>query len=133
MTYKTLAKRALAARKFSHSPFSHFRVGAAVLTSAGRVFTGCNIENSSYGLTMCAERTALFKSVSEGHKRFKAIAIASDKQDLTPPCGACRQVIIDLAGNIDIILTNKRGMMKVFTMKELLPHAFTKKNLDSLR
>ncbi len=133
MTYKTLAKRALAARKFSYSPFSHFRVGAAVLTSTGKVFTGCNIENSSYGLTMCAERTALFKGVSEGHKKFKAIAIASDKKDLTPPCGACRQVIIDLAGNIDIILANKHGMMKVFTMKELLPHAFTKKNLDSLR
>ena len=82
---------------------------------------------------MCAERTALFKGVSEGHKKFKAIAIASDKQDLTPPCGACRQVIIDLAGNIDVILTNKRGMMKVFTMKELLPLAFTKKNLDTLR
>lgn len=133
MTYRALAKRALAARKFSHSPFSHFRVGAAVLSSTGKVFTGCNIENSSYGLTMCAERTALFKGVSEGHKKFKAIAIASDMKNLTPPCGACRQVIIDLAGNIDVILVNSRGTMKVFTMNDLLPHAFTKKDLGRLK
>ena len=133
MTYKALAKRALAARRFSHSPFSHFRVGAAVLTSTGRVFTGCNIENSSYSLTICAERTALFKGVSEGHKKFRAIAIAADRKNLTPPCGACRQVIVDLAGDIDVILVNRHGTMKVFTMKQLLPHAFTKKDLDKAK
>jgi cytidine deaminase len=133
MTYKALAKRALAARRFSHSPFSHFRVGAAVLTSTGRVFTGCNIENSSYGLTICAERTALFKAVSEGHRKFTAIAIAADRSNLTPPCGACRQVMIDLAGDLDVILVNRRGAMKIFTMKQLLPHAFTKKDLDRVK
>ena len=133
MNYKALAKRALLARRFSHSPYSHFRVGAAVLTSTGKVFTGCNVENSSYSLTICAERTALFKAVSEGHKKFKAIAIASDENGFTPPCGACRQVIIELAGNIDVILTKKNGETKIIPMKELLPLAFTKKNLDSLK
>lgn len=130
MNYKTLSRRALAARRFSYSPYSHFRVGAALLTSTGKVFTGCNIENSSYGLTICAERTALFKAVSEGHKKFKALAIASDESGFTPPCGACRQVIIDLAGNIDVILTKRDGKTEVIKMAELLPHAFTKKNLD---
>ncbi len=104
-----------------------------MLTSTGKIFTGCNVENSSYGLTICAERTALFKAISEGHKKFKALAIASDEDGFTTPCGACRQVIIDLAGNIDIILTQRNGDIEVVRMKELLPHAFTKKNLDRLR
>ncbi len=82
---------------------------------------------------MCAERTALFKAISEGYKKFTAIAIASDENGFTPPCGACRQVIIDLAGNIDVILTKKNGKTKVLTMKELLPHAFTQRNLDRLK
>lgn len=133
MNNKTLAKRALAARTFSYSPYSHFRVGAAVLTSTGKVFTGCNVENSSYGLTICAERVALFKAVSEGHKKFKAIAIASDEDGFTSPCGACRQVIIDLAGNIDVILAKKNGETRTMRMKELLPFAFTKENLDRLK
>ncbi len=133
MNHKSLSRRALAARKFSYSPYSRFRVGAAVLTSTGKVFTGCNVENSSYGLTICAERTALFKAVSEGYKKFKAIAVASDEEGFTPPCGACRQVIMDLAGNIEVILTTKSGQTKVMKMNDLLPHAFTKKNLDSLK
>ena len=81
MDHKTLVSRARAAKQFSHSPYSHFRVGAAVLTSSGKVYTGCNIENSSYGLTVCAERTALFKAVSEGETSFEAIAITSDEKD----------------------------------------------------
>lgn len=133
MNYRTLSKRALAARRFSYSPYSRFRVGAAVLTSEGKVFTGCNIENSSYGLTICAERNAIFKAISEGHKKFTALAIASDENGFTPPCGACRQVIIDLAGNIDIVLTKKNGEIDVLKMNDLLPHAFTKKNLDRLK
>ena len=107
MDHKTLVSRARAAKRFSHSPYSRFRVGAAVLTSSGKVYTGCNIENSSYGLTVCAERTALFKAVSEGETSFEAIAIASDEKDATPPCGACRQVIMDLAGDIDVILSTR--------------------------
>jgi cytidine deaminase len=133
MDYRTLAKRALVARTFSYSPYSRFRVGAALLSKSGKVFTGCNVESSSYGLTICAERTALFKAVSEGHKKFKAIAIASDENGFTSPCGACRQVIFDLAGNIDIILTKKNGETRVIKMDELLPHAFSKKNLKSLK
>jgi cytidine deaminase len=133
MNHTALSKRALAARKFSHSPYSHFRVGAALLTKTGRVFTGCNVETSSYSLTICAERTALFKAMSEGHRKFRAIAIASDENGFTPPCGACRQVIFDLAGNIDVVLTKKNGETKVISMKELLPLAFTKKNLRKLK
>lgn len=133
MDYKTLAKRALVARRFSYSPYSRFRVGAALLTKGGKIFTGCNVESSSYGLTICAERTAFFKAVSEGYTKFKAIAIASDENGFTSPCGACRQVISDLAGNIDVILTKKNGETRVIKMNELLPHAFTKKNLDRLK
>lgn len=133
MNYKSLSKRALAARKFSYSPYSHFRVGAALLTTTGKVFTGCNVENSSYGLTICAERTALFKAISEGHRKFRAIAVASDEDGFTPPCGACRQVIMDLAGNIDVVLAKKDGQTQVVRMNDLLPHAFTKKNLDNLK
>ncbi len=124
MTYKTLLKHAQAARKHSHSPFSHFRVGAAVLTLKGRVYTGCNIEVSSYGLTLCAERTALFKAFSEGERQFRAIAIATDTPGVTPPCGACRQVILDLAGDIDCVLGNRKGEITILKMSELLPHPF---------
>jgi len=124
MTYKTLVQRARAARSYSHSPYSHFRVGAAILTSNGKVFTGCNIESSSYGLTLCGERTAIFKAVSEGHRKFKAIAIATDEKGYTSPCGACRQVIMDLAGNIDFVMSNKKGETKILKMSELFPFPF---------
>jgi len=124
MTYRTLAKRALAARRHSHSPFSHFRVGAALLTRRGEVFTGCNIESSSFGLTMCAERTALFKAISEGRRSFKALAVATGDTDFTPPCGACRQLILDLAGDIDCILVRRGGSFKVVKMSDLLPQPF---------
>ena len=130
ITRSELAKIAQRARLFAYAPYSKFRVGAALLTARGKVFTGCNVENSSYSLTICAERTAIFKAISEGHQRFKALAVASDDPGFTPPCGACRQVLIDLAGNIDFIMVNKRGQLKTVTMKSLMPLAFTKKNLD---
>jgi cytidine deaminase len=130
MNYRTLVKRALAARFHSHSPFSRFKVGAAVLTSDGKIYTGCNIESSSYGLTICAERTAIFKAVSEGKKKFSALAVATDHKTITPPCGACRQVIVDLAGNIDVIMATSDGTFTVMKMSELLPHPFTAHNLD---
>jgi cytidine deaminase len=133
MDYTTLVSRARAAKKFSHSPYSRFRVGAAVLTSGGKIYTGCNIENSSYGLTVCAERTALFKAVSEGETSFAAIAIASDEKTATPPCGACRQVIMDLAGDIDVILTTKSGKYTTLKVTELLPYPFGGKNLKNVR
>lgn len=122
--YKDLGLVALRARSFAHAPYSRFAVGAAVLTASGRVFTGCNVENSSYGLSMCAERVALFKAVSEGERDIVAIAVAADTVPLTPPCGACRQVISDLAGNVDIILIAPSRRMSVQKLAKLLPNAF---------
>ncbi len=127
--YKDLAKIARRAKEFAHAPYSNFRVGAALLSKNGRVFTGCNIENSSYGLTICAERTAIFKAYSEGVTDFTAIAVVSDDPDFTPPCGACRQVLMDLAGNIDFVMINRSNKLKVLTLKSLMPLAFTSKNL----
>jgi cytidine deaminase len=124
MKYTRLAARAGEAKRNSYSPYSRFRVGAALLTTDGKIYTGCNVENSSYGLTVCAERTALFKAVSEGEHSFKALAIASDEDTFTPPCGACRQVIYELAGNIDIVLTKTDGSYQTKKMLSLLPHPF---------
>ena len=128
MTYRTLVQRARNAKRFSRSPYSHFRVGAAVLTAGGRVYTGCNIESSSFGLTVCAERVALFKALSEGEKKFTAIAIATDGGRFTPPCGACRQVITDFAGDIDFIMSAPDGRVWVMKMTDLLPHPFSDKD-----
>lgn len=128
--YKELVQLAILAKKRAHAPYSHFRVGAALLTSEHEVFTGCNIEISTYALTLCAERTAIFKAISEGRTKFKAIAVVSDDPGYTPPCGACRQVLMDLAGNIDFIMVNGRGATKVLKLKSLLPHAFGQKNLE---
>lgn len=130
MKYRELVKAARKAKRYSHSPFSKYRVGAAVLSANGRIYTGCNIENSSYSLTICAERTALFKAISEGEKKFVALAISNDEKKFASPCGACRQVISDLAGEIDIILTNGKGKIKEFKTSELLPYPFTSKNLE---
>lgn len=130
-SYNSLIVAARAARQYSYSPYSRFRVGAALMTTDGRVYTGCNIENSSYGLTVCAERIAVFKAVSEGALRFRAMAIVSDSTEYTPPCGACRQVLMDFADNIDFILTNGRGGHKIVRMKELLPYPFSPKNLPA--
>ena len=131
--YKKLVKGALAAKKRAHAPYSHFRVGAALLTASGRIYLGCNVEISTYALTICAERTAIFKAVSEGDRNFIAIAVASDDPGYTPPCGACRQVLMDLAGNIDFLMINGKGDVKVLKMNKLLPHAFGQKNLERTR
>ncbi len=128
MNYKTLAKKAVAARKHSHSPYSGFRVGAALLTKSGKVYTGCNVEISSFALTLCAERTALFKAISEGERHFRAIAVATDEDGFTSPCGACRQVIMDLAGDIDFVMADKAGQVRVLKMSELFPYPFGSKN-----
>ena len=127
--YRLLIKAARTARTKAHAPYSHFKVGAALLTKGGQVYSGCNIENSSYGLTMCAERTALFKAISEGATTFRAIAIAADESSITPPCGACRQVLWELAGNIDVLLpAGPRTTTK--KLKSLLPIAFDSKRLS---
>ena len=129
MDYKTLVHKAVEAKANALPPYSNFKVGAALLTTDGDVYPGCNIENSTYGLTMCAERTAIFKAISEGKRKFKAIAIASDSPDYITPCGACRQIIYDLCGEIDIICTNENQDYKIFKTSELLPLAFGDKDL----
>lgn len=129
MDYKTLTQKAVEAKANALPPYSNFHVGAALLTTDEKVYTGCNVENSTYGLTMCAERTAIFKAISEGERKFKAIAIASDSQDYITPCGACRQIIFDHCGEIDIVCSNQQGEYKVFKTSELLPFAFGDKDL----
>lgn len=131
MDYITLISMAAKARKNAYAPYSHFKVGAAVLTEAGSIYTGCNIENASYGATNCAERTAVFKAVSEGHRTISAIAIVGDQNDYAYPCGICRQVISEFASkNMKIILGKNSREYIVKTLVEILPYAFTKKNLD---
>jgi len=130
MDYKELVLKALGARENSYSPYSKFKVGAAVLTENDLIYTGCNIENASYGATNCAERTAIYKAVSEGHTTIKAIAIVGDTSTHTYPCGICRQVIAEFSTETtDIILVKNENDYIVKTMDEILPGAFTKKDL----
>jgi cytidine deaminase len=119
-----LAAAAFAAREHAHAPYSKFRVGAALEDDSGRVHTGCNIENATYGLTLCAERVAVFKAVSEGARGFRRIAIAVDTETLTPPCGACRQILWEFCGDIEILLANPRGKRESLRLKDLFPRAF---------
>lgn len=112
------------ARDFAHAPYSRFRVGAAVRTKAGRIFSGCNIENASYGLTLCAERVAIFKAVSEGEREFDSIVVVADTEKLTPPCGACRQIIWEFCGDIPVILANLKGKIERERAGKLLPRPF---------
>ena len=130
MEYEKLVFEALQARKNAYVPYSNFKVGAAVLTEDGKIYTGCNIENASYGATNCAERTAIFKAVSEGYKTIKAIAIVGVQNDYTYPCGICRQVIAEFAtDDTKIILGKNDDEYLVKTLEEILPGAFTKKDL----
>ena len=124
MTNEDLIKCAYEAKEFSYSPYSKFKVGAALLTSNGKVFRGCNIENSSYGATNCAERTAIFKAISEGYRDFEKIAIVSSSGDFTMPCGICLQVMSEFMLDKDIVLSNKSGEIKVMKVIEFLPHSF---------
>ena len=104
--------------------FSHFRVGAALETADGHIITGCNIENASYGLTMCAERVAMFKALSDGHREFRRMVVVADTQEPTPPCGACRQILWEFAGDIEVTLANLRRETARYHMSELLPVPF---------
>jgi cytidine deaminase len=119
-----LIEAALNARELAHAPLSGFKVGAAVQEENGRVFTGCNIENVSYGLTMCAERVALFKAVSEGARRFVRIAVAADTRKLTPPCGACRQILWEFCGDAELTLVNLNGKQEQLRLSEIFPRPF---------
>lgn len=124
VTDSALIEAASQVRARARAPYSHFKVGAAIEAEDGRVFTGCNIENASYGLTVCAERVAIFKALSEGAKEFKKLAVVADTEPLTTPCGACRQIIWEFCGDIPIILANLRGQSASHRMNHLLPHAF---------
>ncbi len=119
-----LVSAARGARKHAHAHFSGFKVGAALETEDGTVITGCNIENASYGLTVCAERVAMFKALSEGHRRFRRIAVVADTQEPTPPCGACRQILWEYGGDIEVVLANLRRTAGSYRMAALLPLPF---------
>lgn len=124
MTDKQLVKKAIDAKEFSYSPYSRFRVGAALLCKDGSVYTGCNIENSAYGPSNCAERTAIFKAVSEGKREFKKIAVVLDNEEYASPCGVCRQVMMEFSPDMEIIMANCNGDFIKKKLKELLPYAF---------
>lgn len=126
---KKLIAAAAKARKNAYAPYSKFKVGAAVLTKKGKVFGGCNVENASYGLTCCAERTAIFKAFSEGHRDLTAIAIVFDDVALGSPCGACRQVIRESGLGMQVVLANLKGGYKVMSIDELMPLSFGPDNL----
>ena len=126
MDYKHLVERAKEARGFAYAPYSKFRVGAALLTKTGKIYTGCNIENIGFSPTVCAERTAIFKAVSEGEKEFEAIAIISDLETTVYPCGVCRQVMTEFfKPDTPIICADKEGEFKVHKFSEVMPFAFT--------
>jgi len=127
MDYENLIAEAMKAREKAHAPYSRFAVGAALLAKSGRIYTGCNVENASYGLSTCAERVAVFKAVSEGERDFEAIAIVTEKG--VTPCGACRQVMMEFGEDTQVIVANGAGEYRVFTLQELLPEAFTPKHL----
>ncbi len=125
MDIPKLIRAADAAREFAYVPYSGFRVGAALLCKDGTVYTGCNIENAAYGPTNCAERTAIFKAVSEGQRSFEAIAIISDSETFTAPCGVCRQVMAEFCQpDFTVLMCNHKGDYQKILLGELLPHAF---------
>ena len=132
MNYISLIKKTMSAKQHANAPFSKFKVGAVLVTQEDKLYTGCNIEISSYGLTICAERVAIFKAVSEGEKEFKAIFIATDSEKFCPPCGACRQVLWELAGNIRVIKVNNNGEYEEEMLQQLLPQAFDRKFLEEI-
>jgi len=119
-----LIEAALQARENAHAPYSKFKVGAALEDETGRIHTGCNVENATYGLTVCAERVAVFKAVSEGAGKFRRIAVAADTDVLTPPCGACRQILWEFCGDIEVILANPRGKTETLRLHDLFPRPF---------
>ena len=119
-----LIAAALAARENAFAPYSKFRVGAAIEDSDGRIHTGCNVENATYGLTVCAERVAVFKAISEGVRKFRRVAVAADTDRLTPPCGACRQILWEFCGDVEIVLVNLRGQTETHRLKDLFPKPF---------
>jgi cytidine deaminase len=128
-TEADLVKAATDARENAYAPYSNFMVGAAVEAEDGTIYIGCNVESASYGLTVCAERVAIWKGISRGEKRFTRIAVVVDTEELTPPCGVCRQIIWEFCGDVPVILSNLNGKSETVRMGELLPRAFDSKFL----
>jgi len=124
---KRLIHKAKEARRKAYAPYSKFKVGAAILSRKGKVYTGANVESSSYGLTACAERVALYRAVVSGERNFRKIVVVADTEEPTTPCGLCRQVLSEFGGNLEVICANLRGKTQAFKLKELLPHSFKKK------
>lgn len=127
----SLIAAAAIARQNAFAPYSHFPVGAALEAENGTIIFGCNVESASYGLTMCAERVAIFKGVSEGHQRFKRVAIVTETDAPTPPCGACRQLLWEFAPDAEVLIANLNGTLKRYTVRELLPDAFDASKLGT--
>ena len=128
-TEKELIDAATDVRERAYAPYSNFKVGAAVETEEGDIYTGCNVESASYGLTVCAERVAIWKGISRGVTKFGRIAVVVDTEELTPPCGVCRQIIWEFCGDVPVILSNLNGRSETIQMSELLPRAFDSKFL----
>jgi cytidine deaminase len=127
--FDRLVTEARAARERALAEYSNFRVGAALETHDGVIITGCNIENATYGLTMCAERVAIFKALSDGHRRFRRLVVVADTPAPTPPCGACRQILWEYAGDVEVITANLAGVSARHEMRDLLPGPFDKRFL----
>jgi cytidine deaminase len=125
-----LLEAALGAREHAHARFSGFKVGAALEDRSGRIHTGCNVENATFGLTVCAERVAVFKAISEGAREFTRVAVAADTDVLTPPCGACRQILWEFCGDIEVTLVNLKGRTETFRLKDLFPRPFDVSFID---
>ena len=121
---EALVEAARQARENAHAPYSNFRVGAALRATSGRIFGGSNVENATFGLTMCAERVAIFKAMSEGERGFDAVAVVADTDTLTPPCGACRQILWEFCGDAEIVLANLGAKVERYRMSQLLPLPF---------
>jgi cytidine deaminase len=130
--WDSLVGVAATAREQSVAPFSRFMVGAALETKDGKVYSGCNIESASFGLTVCAERVAIWKALSEGEREFKALAIVADTESLTPPCGTCRQIIWEFCRDATIVLANLRGRKEIVELHDLLPRAFDARFLPEI-
>jgi len=124
VTSEALVRRAAAARRRARAAYSRFKVGAALEAAGGKVYTGCNVENATYGLTVCAERVAVWKALSEGGRGFRRIAVVADTTNLTPPCGACRQILWEYCGDVEILLGNLRGERRTYRLAELFPAPF---------
>src|SRR5262245_12216549 len=130
---RLLLDAARAVREHAHAAFSHFKVGAALETDDGQIVTGCNVENATYGITVCAERVAVWKAISEGHRRFRRVAVVADTKEPTPPCGACRQILWEFGGDLEVILGNLQEEPGRHRLRDLLPLPFAATAMSRLR